>query len=344
MPFGLTYQDYLALMSGRGGDSDGGTGAVDEATWKAMQEPEQWRNVGGALGIRPDDPRYADLRSHVPGEPERTIYVVPGGRSNIYDQGDELVRPDDIYQGDGFTAFGEDNMTPGWQSRPDETWSYGRFAAAVAAPMVGGYLAELYPALSGAGAETAVLGAGDADAAAVAAGLDSGGSGAVGGMYSGAPSDAYWNMTADAGTTATDAGGVGLTGGDLPAGTEMPNFYDAGADPTSAFGIGEQYYTPGLGSGLNPQPWYQGILDKIADNPRLLLQAGNLVSSLGGLASDNDGGEGGGGPTELGSMGWKPPSSQAYSPAMYDPRYGSPYSGWLQQFQASQRPLGRMYG
>lgn len=83
----------------------------------------------------------------------------------------------------------------------------------------------------------------------------------------------------------------------------------------------------------------------VADNPLRALQLAQLGGSvIGGLTQGNGNQGGDNGPSELGSTGWKPPQAGPYQSATYDPRYGSPYAGWQEQYAASLKPLGRMYG
>lgn len=205
-------------------------------------------------------------------------------------------------------------------------------ASMVAAP-------ALYAAMSGATAGT---------------GADSG---SLSNMYSSSPPDSYWNMTADAGNVASDAGGASGGLGEY-----------GGLDPETWAGNGGMGVSQnGLGS-WNALPWQDRLAGLAANpgsalsstgmpaqaagqmgsgamkDPRSAMQLANLVTQLGSSLSGNDSGGGDNGPTELGSMGWKPPKAGKHQPAKYDKRFGSPYAGWVEQYLASLKPLGGMYG
>lgn len=172
------------------------------------------------------------------------------------------------------------------------------------------------------------LGAFGGEAAAGGAGMeggafDMGGSAGFGGstpLASQLP-ESYWSALAQNG--ASDAAGEGafgeLSGGDFPYGTEMPNTYAPGADPTSSFGIGENYYTPGMGQGLNSQSWIERLLGPLAnpsqlpewaaENPLSALRAGAGIASLIGAARGSGGGSSGGGGGG-GSVPWNGPLPQ----------------------------------
>lgn len=220
--------------------------------------------------------------------------------------------------------------------------------------------------LGGATAAHALSGAGAASAGEAGAGLDAIQAGenvgsvlnAPGGMYS--PPDSYWNMTADSGGYATDATSGGWEGLGDGGGLDPETWAGNGGMSVNQNGLGSWNALPNadrlaglaanpssaLSSTGMPAQMAQGGLQSIANNPRQALQLANLVSSMGGMASG--GGEGGGnGPSELGSMGWKLPEFGAYQSAVYDPRYGSPYKGWQEQYAASRLPISamrRMYG
>lgn len=169
-------------------------------------------------------------------------------------------------------------------------------------------------AITGAGLGAQGLGmlGGEAGGGLEGGAFDMGGSAGFGGStpLASAPADSYWGMLADGGNVATDAGGESLFGGDMPFGTEMPNTYAPGADPTSAFGLGDSYYTPGLGSGMGGQ---QGFLERILgplanpselpqwamDNPGSALRAamgiGSMINGVRGATGGNSGGNNGGG-------------------------------------------------
>lgn len=207
---------------------------------------------------------------------------------------------------------------------------------------------------AGAGAMDAIQAGENVGTAAGGATMDSG-AGSLSSMYSGGPPDSYWNMTADSGGVASDAGGgysqalgdgggidpetwagnggMGVSQNGLGSWNALPwqdRVAGLAANPGSAFsstGMPAQLASGGLGSG--------------AKDPMRLLQLANLMTSMGaGLGGHGDDGDNG--PTSLGSMGWKPPSNKRSQ--SYDKRYGSPYAGWVEQYLASLKPLRSMYG
>lgn len=206
---------------------------------------------------------------------------------------------------------------------------------------------------------------GDRISAGMAAAMAAGFAGAAGahmaagaGAGSGAgaaeiPGDIALNTGTYEGTSLVDMPAIGGGGGGSPLGGMYAEVPGDLALNTSTYGSTPLVDMPAIQSS-NPSVWsriaagdYSGALSQagqsVMDDPMRAMQLINGVVSLGGLASDHDD-EGGSGPSELGSMGWKPPVMEDYQPAMYDPRYGSPFSGWLDQYQQSLRPIGRMYG
>jgi hypothetical protein len=187
-----------------------------------------------------------------------------------------------------------------------------------------------------------------------------GGNSSLGSMYgsSGAPPDSYWNMVADNGGVASDASsGMGLGDG---GGLDPETWAGNGGMGVSQNGLGSWNALPwqdrlaGLAAnpgsafsstGMPAQLASSGTSSNLLKDPRAVMQLANLVTGLGSsLGGHGDSGSDNG-PTSLGSMGWKPPKHAGkYQPAKYDKSYGSPYSGWVEQYLASLRPLGGMYG
>lgn len=189
----LTYQDYFRQHQGVDEGGSPTNTAVDEATWSAMSPQEQWANVGGALRIANDDPRYAQLAGTKP-EDGRPITIVGGSfdaNSNSY-QGVQVVKdPSRVVQGDGWFAYSDDNLTAeiqdhndvGFGGSGDDKWDWVKGAVFMAtAGAAGG-------AFAGAGA------------AGGGAGFTAGGSAGIGAGASGA-------ITADVATGAITAGGA----------------------------------------------------------------------------------------------------------------------------------------
>lgn len=187
-----------------------------------------------------------------------------------------------------------------------------------------------------------------------AMGAGAAGSGGLEGMYGGGEGasslpDSYWGMTADSGGIGSDAIVDGAAGypenmaewatGSQAGGEGLLGNGGAGAyHPYDSFMDKLNYAM------ANPGSTASGAMTSAMKDPQTLMRLAGLVTSLGGSLSDQGGG-GDAGPSELGSMGWKPPQSGAYRSATYDPRYGSPYSGWQDQYAASLKPiLGGMYG
>lgn len=101
------------------------------------------------------------------------------------------------------------------------------------------------------------------------------GGGAGGGAFTGGG----WGFDPSTGSSGLLGGGEsglgsggGLTGGDLPYGTEMPNTYAPGANPTA--------FSPA--APLQATPWWQSALANMAQNPQNALRiASGLYSMLG---------------------------------------------------------------
>lgn len=247
---------------------------------------------------------------------------------------------------------GEENVhiTPTWLDR----YSPYLVGAGLAGP-------ALFAALGAGAGAGAGLGEGGATGAFDMGGsLGFGGStpiegGGLSGMYGGSTlPDSYWGATADSGGVMSDAApgaGDAFNYGGLDPETWAGN----GGMPVSQNGIGPGTWTDQIAGSINNPSSIPGRLGDAAssagnaamrDPMRALGLVQMLGGAIGGLAQGNgdDGGGGDAGPTELGDMGWRPPTAGTFSPAMYDPSMGSPFSGWLDQYQQSLRPLGRMYG
>lgn len=159
------------------------------------------------------------------------------------------------------------------------------------------------------------------------------------------------------GLYAAGGGAAGAAAGGGGSGSSLGGMYD-GID-LAAEGGGDVFAGGSAaadGSTVNPSVWeaiqrgdYATAArlagQNVVDNPLRALQLAQLGGSvIGGLTQGNGDQGGDNGPSELGSTGWKPPQAGPYQSATYDPRYGSPYAGWQEQYAASLKPLGRMYG
>ena len=269
----LTYQDYLKAMSGRGGDSGGGTGAFDEATWNRMTPQEQWNNVGGGLTITPDDPRYAGLAASTHPDPGRNIGVAPGTMPSS-----GFVDPSRNFQGNGFWAGAGNNRTPQSEAHDNSGGLSDKQWAILAAMVASGGLAG--------GALGATAGGGDALAAGVGGGF---GTGALGAGGTGAAFGAGATGAVGAGTAGSLVGNesLGLNMGSAGGGVSAPaggfqgppasggfDFSQMGGSPTSANGA-----LPGeVGGGMGP------LGDGTMGPQSLWRQAGDLAQTRMGRA------------------------------------------------------------
>lgn len=119
--------------------------------------------------------------------------------------------------------------------------------------------------------------------------------------------------------------GGGAAGGGF-ADSLVPGFVGAGEGDAAA-----------VAAGLDSNPsWLSRAATAVGRDPMRSLQAMNALTAMfGGAAGDEGGGDAG--PTELGSMGWKPPQQTEYKPS----------AAWLEQYRRSQLPISelrRMYG
>lgn len=197
-------------------------------------------------------------------------------------------------------------------------------------------------AFAGAGAGAEGLAGAGADAfAGGAAGAEGSGAFAGGAAEGALGVDGAIGGTAGGASGASGGSSLGGMYGSAPGpGVVAPGMQGAANLDTMLINNGMSGMAGTSGAGMigNAGQW-------AADNPMRAFQLAQMGGSIiGGLASNNGGPEGDNGPSELGSMGWKPPQMGPYSPAMYDPSYGSPFTGWQDQYQQSLKPLGRMYG
>lgn len=296
----FSYDEYLKWIENRNAApraNDGqGYSAISRPVFdEAQQSGNLWNLLGNLVDLQPGDPMYDQIAGQLPqGSDASSIAYgnVAGGK--------DPTKTIDL--GNGEHAWGVDNSV---QHSSGPMWNW--LMLPLLAGMTGGF---------GLGEGGGLFGGGEAGLADGGA-FDMGGSSGFGGStpLASGPQGSYWSQVASNGSTdGLFGGGEGLSGGDMPFGTEMPNTYAPGADPTSAFGLGDTYYTPGMGQGLNSQTWMQRLLGPLAnpselpawamENPGSALRAiagiGSLVGSAGGGGSGA--GSGGGMPWANGQV------------------------------------------
>lgn len=268
---------------------------------EAQQGGNLWNLLGGLIDLQPGDPGYEQMSQSIlaqqPGSDVRSI-AYSSGRGGA-DPNKTVAVPD------GY-AWSVDNSV-----HPKESDDWRLAAMGIGTVLGGAFLGNSL----GFGAE----GLGGMEGGA----FDMGGSSGFGGStplgaesIASTPPNSYWNQIASNGST-DGLFGEGLTGGDLPYGTEMPNTYAPGADPTSAFGLGESYYTPGMGAGMNEQTWLQRLLGPLAnpsqlpqwamDNPASAFRA---IAGIGSIAQGLGAGGGSNGGGGAGELPWNGPVPQ----------------------------------
>lgn len=233
----LNYAAYRQTKEGW--DESGGrtNTAVSEDAWNQMTQQQRLEHWGGGqLMVKPGDPGYEELAGQTKGEAGRNIFITLDamGAPKPGDQEGYLVDPTREFKGDGFYAHSEDNQTPGFQHKDDDTWDYGKYLAVLALIMTGGAAGGAFGAGAGvAGAEAGALGAMGTEGLAGAAAAE----GAAGAAGMDAVTAAEWWGGANAATnpgaglfgsvgaeSATGLTGLGeLTGppGDLASGYEI---------------------------------------------------------------------------------------------------------------------------
>jgi hypothetical protein len=306
--FKLNYHDYLANAPGLNA-SENAAQPMSEADWNALTMEQQWGLMGhGSQGITVNqfDPRFQDLvDSGTSGGDNSRISVVRGNfdpAHNVNAKGIQAWKdPSQIHQGEGYYTSPDSNETADSQASGDG-WSDWQWALFVAALGLGGYAAgglgatgaDVLAAAPGEGFGTAGLGAGNAGLApAVDLGIN-------GGL-----DPETVDLATGNGPAIDESAGLHFgnpSGGDLPYGTEMPNTYDPGVNPTDYFGQGELYYTPGLGQGLNGPSWIDRLLQ---GGSSLMGRLPSIASALGrgAGAGSHPGGGGGGGSSSSASAG-----------------------------------------
>lgn len=341
----MTYADYLRSVPQ---GSEGGSGVMSEQQWNQLPPDQQWATIGGGFMMDSNDSRYAGLAG------------LTGGRGgNIVAQGSnpndsDFTDPGGVHHGQGFSAYDYSNLTPEVQAREGAGGLSDKEWAILAASMFGG-AALAGGSLAGAGAAEGLGGVTASGSAGVGAGASgsaafdlsalggASGAGDLAAMYgtgeagAGAGSSLSGMYSPSAGTGAFAGGsaapGAGVVAPGMQGAASLDSFLInngmAGMAGTDTAGL--------IGNAASSAG------SSIMNNPSRALQLASLLGSVGGgLASDNDDDDNG--PSELGSMGWKPPEMGEYHPAMYDPQYQSPFTGWMDQYQQSLKPLGRMYG
>ncbi len=209
MPFSLdkifNYEAYRRTKEGW--DEAGGrtNTAVSEDDWNRMTPQQRLQHWGGGqLMLKPGDDGYDELAAQTRGEPGRNIFLTldAQGTPKPGDQEGYLVDPGREFKGDGFFAHSEDNQTPGFQHKDDDTWDYGKYAAVLALIMSGGAAAGAFGA----------AGAGVAGAEAAALGAEAGSLGAAGGFDAAAAAEWWGGLDAAANPSAGLFGSAGAEG------------------------------------------------------------------------------------------------------------------------------------
>lgn len=345
----LTYRDYRAWIDQQAGSEGQGTVPLTEEEWNALSPEQQLKHYGsGQLPIRvsPGDPRYAALKERVGGEPGRDIWLT---REKIPER--FLVDPSKQVDNDGWFARSEDNETPEYQDmvKPDGSAlrmfllsSLGMLAGGLATGAFSGPFGgvDMLAAAPGQGFGTASAN-GAASLFQGAGNVASAGTELTGGdLPHGTEAPNTYSPNADPtrfhvpqsemdalerlaelerGLGASEQGGFephGQGGGDYPAGTEMPNHYAPGADPTS-------FYVPGGVESSWIDTLTNGVRNFFNDPSRVLGAAGKIPGLVNAIsAGDPAGGPGGGGLGPKGGTGMG-----GYSPAARRPELDmNPYA------------------
>jgi hypothetical protein len=298
------------------------SGAMPKDEWDKLSPAQQLKIMGqgtqgGVPALRPGDPGYDELFAQVGGEPGRNIYLTTSSMASPHpgDKEGWLVDPKKEYAGDGFFAHAEDNQTPTYQRKDDESPSYGKLIAAAAWPILAGYATGAFAGggatggsgglLSGAEGGAMDMGVGLTEMSSNAGMLPTGlGDVAAGGYGTGAGTGAF-DVTGSQGVF--DSTGNPLYGGGPGAGASVTDLSIPAGGGSGNYAPVTDLSVPAEGSGgllESLKSGGSGLLQWAVKNP---MQAYGLVRMgaglLGGHNGSGGGGNGGGGGGSSGGGG-----------------------------------------